>query len=641
MVAGTGAAGEAARPPEGGHSSTGSVEERYAARRDDAQRERDRLARRAGTTSNLRLAAFAVGIAALVWAELEPEAGAVALGLFALSVLAFIGLIIRHSRLTQAERRAAETAAVNAEAIARLRRDWDGLPEVAERGPAGHPYAHDLDIFGHGSLARLLSSTGTPIGRKRLQDWLLSPVEPATARQRQDAVRDLVPRLDFRQQIQVDGRLSGSPRLTDLERFLDWAEAEPWLLRRPVLLWPTRLIPLITLTLVVLHVEGVIDRAWWLAPLLVGVGLIVALGKRVGAVLDRASMGDASLRHYAGLVQRIQDQAFQSDRLRDAHMAVSDPVDARRELERLGWLTELADLRHGGLFYVLIHVPTLWDFHVLGALERWQRRAGRQVRQWIDRIAELDATAALASLPGDESGWSYPELATAGDRMIASGLAHPLLAENERVANDVEVGPPGTFLMVTGSNMSGKSTLLRSIGINAVLAQAGGPVCARELRLPPVDVRTSMRVEDSLERGVSLFMAELQQLKRVVDAADAARDRPILYLLDEILHGTNSAERQVAVREVLSHLLRRRAIGAISTHDLELGNTARLEGAVVPVHFRETVHPQGHEPPMSFDYQLRDGIATSTNALKLVRLVGLSDPGEGQAAPPPERGSAP
>jgi DNA mismatch repair ATPase MutS len=171
--------------------------------------------------------------------------------------------------------------------------------------------------------------------------------------------------------------------------------------------------------------------------------------------------------------------------------------------------------------------------------------------------------------------------------------------------------------------MSGKSTLLRAIGVNAVLAQAGGPVCAARLRVPPLTIQTSMRVEDSLERGVSLFMAELQQLKRVVDAADAARDRPLLYLLDEILHGTNSAERQVAVRKVIAHLLGSRAIGAISTHDLELATLEPLMGAVVPVHFRETVNPEGHEPPMSFDYRLREGIATSTNALKLVRLVGL------------------
>ena len=597
---------------------------RYRARHDQAAAERDALRRQASTIANLRLLAFLGGIGALVWAELRPELAALALGAFGVAVAAFIALIIRHSRLTSRERHAAEMAAVNREAEARLKREWDALPEVAARGPVGHPYAHDLDVFGHGSLARLFTTTGTGVGRDRLHDWLLTPAPVEASRRRQAAVRELGPLLDFRQELQVRGRLAGDPDPRALEAFLEWAEAEPWLLRRPPLLWSARLIPVATLALLALHLEGTVARPWWILTLVAGTILAAAFGRRIHRLLGRASLGDASLRHFAGLVEGIQDQPFDSAPLREARDALTGEADARQELERLAWLTELADLRHAGLFYVLIHLPTLWDFHVLWGLERWQARAGRHVRDWTDRVAEVDAAAALAGLPADEPGWSFPELTDDGDRLAARGLAHPLLAADGRVPNDVELGPPGTFLMVTGSNMSGKSTLLRAIGVNAVLARAGGAVCATDFRLPPLDVRTSMRVEDSLERGVSLFMAELQQLKRVVDAADAAGPRIVLYLLDEILHGTNSAERQVAVREVLGHLLERRAIGAISTHDLELAAAEPLASAVSPVHFRETVHPEGHEPPMTFDYRLRPGIATSTNALKLVRLVGLA-----------------
>ncbi|MFW5951900.1 MAG: MutS-related protein, partial [Gemmatimonadota bacterium] len=398
-------------------------------------------------------------------------------------------------------------------------------------------------------------------------------------------------------------------------------------LERRWLLWLARLIPFATLILLALHLDDSIARPWWIPTLLAGGALAVVYGRRIHELLARASLGDASLRRLATVVERVQGQQFETPPLRAVQAALTEDCDARRQLDRLGWITELAELRHGGLFYVLIHLPTLWDFHVLWALERWQRRAGRHVREWIDRIAEIDALAALASPMHDEPGWSLPELLDpddAGARLVAGDLAHPLLPPDERVPNDLVVGPPGTFVMVTGSNMSGKSTLLRAVGVNAVLGRAGGPVCAARLRLPPLEIRTSMRVEDSLERGVSLFMAELQQLKRVVDAANGEDGRVLLYLLDEILHGTNSAERQVAVRKVLAHLLERRAIGAISTHDLALAAAAPLAEAVVPVHFRETVHPEGHEPPMTFDYVLRDGVATSTNALKLVRLVGLA-----------------
>ena len=600
----------------------------YESRRDRAAAERDRLSRRAGRVSNLRLIAFLTGIAALVWAELQPEQAPLALGLLALSVIGFLALVIHHSRLVQRQQRAAEMVAVNEEALARLDRQWDGLPRVREEPPRGHGYARDLDMFGHASVARFFSTTGTGIGRQRLHTWLLGAAPLEEARQRQDAVRELGPMLDFRQDLQVAGRLAGEPEGRALDAFLEWAEDEPWLLHRPLLLWAARLIPLATLLLLVLHLEEVLARPWWIPTLLAGGVLAMAFGRRLHALLDRASLGDTSLRHLAELVERVQEATFEAPQLRKIQDALTRDCDARQELEKLGWITELADLRHGGLFYVVVHLPTLWDFHVLAALERWQTRAGRHAREWTEAIAALDALAALSAPPLDEPGWTLPDLVAEADGLEAEGLAHPLLPAGGRVPNDVTVGPAGTFLMVTGSNMSGKSTLLRSLGVNVVLAQAGGPVCAQRLRLPPLEVQSSMRVEDSLERGVSLFMAELQQLKRVVDAADAADERAegprLLYLLDEILHGTNSAERQVAVREVLGHLLRRSAIGAISTHDLELAAAEPLNQAVVPVHFRETVHPQGHEPPMTFDYRLREGIATSTNALKLVRLVGLT-----------------
>ncbi len=626
----------------------GTQAERYTGRRDAARAERDRLTRRTATISNLRLLAFVAGIGVLVWAEIQPEHSGLALALAATAATAFLVLVGLHSRISERRRWSGEMARVNEEALARLRRDWDALPETTRKAP-DHRYAGDLDIFGHGSLARLLS-TGTGVGRARLDRWLLDPATVPEAERRQEAARELVPMLEFRQELAVAGRLAGDPGAT-LDAFLDWAEDEPWLLARPWLLWSARLLPAATVAFAALQIEGVVGRPWWLVTLVLGTLLTAATWKPMQRLLDRASLGDASLRSFASVVGRVQDQTFESPPLAAVHEALSGECDARRELDRLGWITELAELRHGGLFYALVHLPTLWDFHVLWALERWQRRAGRHVREWVDRVAEIDALAALAMPAFDEPGWSFPELLTgpatpgeddpgrhdhAGEpdrpdaaddpgarRLIARDLAHPLLPADQRVANDVELGPPGTFLMVTGSNMSGKSTLLRAIGVNVVLAQAGGPVCAASLRLPPVDVYSSIRVDDSLERGVSLFMAELQQLKRVVDAAHREDGRLLLYLLDEVLHGTNTAERQVAVREVLEHLLRESAIGAISTHDLGLADAPPLDDAVVPVHFRETVHPEGHDPPMTFDYRLRDGIAQSTNALKLVRLVGL------------------
>jgi DNA mismatch repair ATPase MutS len=243
-------------------------------------------------------------------------------------------------------------------------------------------------------------------------------------------------------------------------------------------------------------------------------------------------------------------------------------------------------------------------------------------------LGKFEALCSLAGLTADQPQWTMPEVDVSADRLQARGLGHPLLPSETCVANDVEVGPAGSFLLVTGSNMSGKSTLLRAIGVNAALAQAGAPVCAEQFLMPPVTLATSMRIRDSLEAGVSFYMAELMRLKEIVDLArdgDSQKGRAILYLLDEILLGTNSKERHIAVASVLRHLLHRGTIGAISTHDLDLATSESLDGACRCVHFSETLHDDNSECPMTFDYKLRPGVTTTSNALKLLKIVGLEE----------------
>jgi DNA mismatch repair ATPase MutS len=273
----------------------------------------------------------------------------------------------------------------------------------------------------------------------------------------------------------------------------------------------------------------------------------------------------------------------------------------------------------------ILHFPiqafTLWDFHVFFALEHWRRATGAHVRDWLEALAEIDCLSLLATAKADNPSWAMPDLDT---QPIVRGetLGHPLIPDDRRVANDITVGPPGTLLLVTGSNMSGKSTLLRAVGLNIVLAQAGSCVCASRLRLRSCDLQTSIRVQDSLELGLSYFMAALARLKGVVDAAEHERaNRVLLYLLDEILQGTNSAERSIAVRAVTRHLLDAGAIGVMTTHDLNLASEEPLKSSAVLVHFTETVDDRG---TMAFDYRLREGLATSRNALRLMQMIGIS-----------------
>ena len=624
---------------------------------------RDRLDARSRRISWLRLGLFVVAIALLVRAELRPQGrGAFLAGGFAL--LAAFGVVAAwHGRVKRKQRWFDVLARLNEEGPLRIARDWDRLPgaEFAPGRPgfagtasdiaAGpdHPYALDLDLFGRASVFHLVGGTvGTAPGLATLADWLLAPAAPDEIRARQAAVADLAPRIELRDELAGLARLQPRSNPGDVEHFLSWAEGEPWLLRRPALIWATRALAAVNLALIAADVAGLTGPPYWLLSILAGLALSWALSGRVHGIFDRAFAREGAFRQYAALFRTLSHAAFEAPMLREIQRALASGGEpAHRCMRRLERIMELSDLRRSGMFYLPIHAVTLWDFHVLYALERWQVAHGREARGWLRALGQAEALAAFATLAHDHPDWSFPEILAAEATPIfeARALGHPLIPAATRVDNDVTVGPPGTVLLVTGSNMSGKSTLLRAIGVNAVLALAGAPVCAAQLRMTPVRVWTAMRVQDSLSRGVSYFMAELQRLKQVVDAAREAaganrqlresgekREQgdgqssgaaPVLYLLDEILHGTNTAERQIAAQRVIAFLVEQGAIGAVSTHDLSLAEAPALRGALRPVHFTETIQRTDGRMAMSFDYKLREGVATSTNALALMEMVGL------------------
>jgi MutS domain V len=592
----------------------------YTRRRDAFAAEERRLAGTSFRFSLLRAALFLAFVVCL--AVILVQRGHSGWGWWAGSafwLLAFFWVLPRHERVIQRQRREGELRRINEEGLLRLARDWVHLPvpSLPEPDDAERPMARDLNLFGRASVAQLLGTVHTPPGKTTLADWLLHPAPPEEIVRRQETVAELAPEIDLRQRLQVSARpMDQAP--VDVEPFLRWAEGEPWLLRRPGLIWLFRFLAVLT------PVAGLVG---WLtlvptAPFLLLVTINLALGyllaKRTYASFDEVEAREGDFQRYAEALEIMATRSGSAGELTHRDR----PAHAWMKLlhHRVG----LSEVRHSSYLHMILQSLFVWDFHALLLLEKWQRDAGAQARGWLAALGRFEVLAALATLKFEQPEWCFPVLEGAADRFAAEGLGHPLIADGKRVANDVEVGPPGTFLLVTGSNMSGKSTLLRSIGVNAVLAQMGGPVSARALRMPPAVLATSILVEDSLADGVSFFMAELQRIQKVVAAADRAHaeGRVLLYLLDEVLRGTNSFERQVAVRRVVLHLLRHGAIGAVSTHDLQLAEVPELQAVVIPVHFRETVHPGG-DPPMTFDYEMRPGVATTVNALKLMELVGL------------------
>jgi hypothetical protein len=592
---------------------------------------RDAASARAVRLSRLRLATFLGGVALLWWGIAHNQAIAYTAGIA--SLIAFAALVVMHARVLDDVERAEVARRISAQGIARLARDWGALPEVPAPPAAdidAHPYARDLDIFGHASVTKWLGRPATAEGARRLWQWLLAPAAPDEVQNRQSAVDELAAKREWRAALAIEGQLTDISSL-DLDRFLDWAEssepAVPGAMHAVAIL-----LPLVIWILLGLFVTGVTDGAWWLIPMVVGIVLSFALAQRMYGAFDRATLGERALRRYVTMLSLVSGEPWSGHELMRLRAMMRVGGEAPTVLGKLARVAGWSELRSGApLFHFPIQALTLWDFHVYFALDRWRARSGHHVRAWLDALGSIDALSTLAMIRADQPAWSTPRVGKGSDALRATALGHPLLPDDRRVDNDVEVGPPGTILLITGSNMSGKSTLLRAIGLNAVLAQAGAPVCAAAFEMPPIDLQTSIRVQDSLELGLSYFMAALARLKQIVDVAvrggsgraarGPAAGRVLLYLLDEVLQGTNSVERGIAVRAVVRHLLDARAIGVMTTHDLGLADEEPLKSAARLAHFTEQVHPDG---TMTFDYRLRPGLATSTNALRLMQLIGIT-----------------
>ncbi len=597
--------------------------EAYASRLSAAKALLAQLDARAARLANLRGVVFlsAVGLAvARIFEKLPGWAWLAALGCLAL----YAALARIHAGVISREERERLRVRLNERGLARLSEGWHRFPETGERfANAEHLYTPDLDVFGQGSLFQLMGETATVAGEERLASWLSAGAAAAGCeelRARQACAKELTPLVDFRQGLLVETGLVSKTR-ADPRRFIAWAEGGPYLgsarWARPLAV----LLPLATLALYVLGRLQLVPRPLFWAGLFLQLGVTLLTRKALTAFYDAIVAGEHGFVRFEETFARIEAQPFTHPKLQAmaGQLRAQGVRTVSQSLRRFSFDFGFAELRQSGQFYAVIQLLTLWDLHFLFRLEAWRREHGSRVRGWFEALAELEALCALATLAHDRPHFQYPELVEEGPLFVAQGLGHPLLLAP--VVNDVELPSGGHALLLTGSNMSGKTTLLRAIGANAVLALCGAPVCASALRVSRVQLLTSMRVKDSLERGVSYFYAEVQRIKKVLDAAVAVKGQA-LFLLDEILLGTNTRERQIASRELLRQLLRTGACGGVTTHDLSLTQLALEAGRGLHVrnmHFRD----QLVDGQMAFDYRLREGVVDTTNALRVLEQAGI------------------
>jgi hypothetical protein len=572
--------------------------------------------------------AAATGIGAALWMALVHMISVVWV-MLPIAVLAALAVFHEQLiRLTERQRRAVRHYE---RAIARLDGTWAGTGEAGgEYLDPAHPYAQDLDLFGKGSLFELLCTARTHIGEDTLARWLLTRADPDTVRARHEAVNELRPRLDLREQLAVvaeEARTGVNP-----VSLAEWGEAEP-LVRGGAL--RAAVLALTALGLVgacaflgyaadrlglakMPESTGVLLRDVFLLSLLVNAFFLHRVRKQVDAVVAAVDESAHQLRLLSEVLVRLERENFRSSVLASLRVSLNaegDPPSKR--MARLDRLMELLDSRD----HLLVRVAepfTFWTTHLAFAVENWRLQSGAAVRRWLAATGEMEALCSLASHAFEHPDDPFPELAADSPGLEADGIAHPFLSENRVVRNDVRIGGELRLLVVSGSNMSGKSTLLRTLGINAVLAQAGAPVRARRLRMSPLAVGASIRISDSLQGGVSRFCAEILRLRQILDLT--AGSRAVLFLIDEFLHGTNSHDRWIGAEALVRGLVKRGAIGLITTHDLALADIVDvLGGRAANVHFEDRIE----NSQIHFDYRLRPGIVRKTNAIELMRSVGL------------------
>jgi MutS-like protein len=528
-------------------------------------------------------------------------------------VLGFIALLFYHQRVRNRRVQARRAADYYQAGLDRLNDQWSGKGTSGTRFDVPHHiYGDDLDLFGKDSLYELLCAARTQLGENILAQWLLAPAPLSDIRARQASIIDLRARLDFRESMAIDGesiKVGVHPEALDA-----WARAP----NRLESAWIRWMAPLLAGT----AVGAIAVWAVWglLSPLLVVILIEAAIGyflrKPIHEAITTVENAFDDLKGLSVLLNRIEAQRFEAAPLVDLQRKLSSHNrNASAALSKLATIVNFVEARRNPILAPLL-LLLMYPLQTALAAEQWRSIHGAVIHSWLEVLGEFEALLSLAQYSYEQVADPFPEFLDGAPAFKATGLGHPLIPAAVRVCNDVAIEGKTRVLLVSGSNMSGKSTLLRTIGINTVLAMAGAPVRAISLQLTPLQIGASIRINDSLHEGSSRFYAEITRLRRLFEP----NPLPLLFLLDELLQGTNSADRRVGAQGLIRALIQRGSIGLISTHDLALTEIAGLEpGAIENVHFQDELV----DGKLKFDFKLRPGIVTKSNGIELMRSIGL------------------
>jgi hypothetical protein len=562
--------------------------------------------------SNTRLAVFA-GTAVVAW--LATVGNRIGVGWLYLPAAAFLALLVAHARILNRNERAERARRLYERGIRRLTGQWTSDGADGGHLLPGHPFARDLDLVGHASLFQFLNTARTEAGEAALAEWLAGPADPGEIRARQQAVAELAPRIDLREDLAV---LAAEAHVGRTSALTTWAAAAPAGLPA-ISRWALGASAATSAVLLTAAFAGLVSTGVAVLWLVAQTALAAVWRRQVATVLHRLDMPVHDLGLVTELLVRLEQEPFQSPKLAALHAAlVADGEPPSRLIARLQRYVSALDSTHNLLFAPLA-VVLLVRSQAAAAIDRWHAAHGRSLSIWLKAVGELEALASFATYAYEHPADPFPDVGSDSPKFDARALAHPLIVEGTAVPNDVRLGGEApSVLVVSGSNMSGKSTLLRAVGVNVTLALAGAPVRARSLALSPLALGATLKVDDSLQEGYSRFYAEILRIRDIVTRARGSM--PMLFLLDEILHGTNSHDRRIGAEAIVRSLVDAGAIGLVTTHDLALTEfVGQLGARGANVHFEDRID----DGRMVFDYTMRPGVVERSNALALMRAVGL------------------
>ncbi|WP_432667393.1 DNA mismatch repair protein [Wukongibacter baidiensis] len=569
--------------------------------------------------TNLRLTVALAGIGNMVFLYIT-NSYSLMLPILAAYMAIFIYLVIKHNEVRSRRNYSSSLYKINDESIKRVDGEWKAFGDIgAEFLDESHSYSEDLDVFGKGSLFQWINITTTYIGRQKLKKYLLAPCKSSEEiHERQEVLSELSGKLWWRQRFMAEGMVI-SDDVHDSEPLYSFVKEKKNFYLKNWVMIGARVLPIISIILCTLYLMGKVS--YYPPVVLLGIQTLILKfkNKERTKTLNMVYNHKENIKSYRKMLEQFEKKHFRSsyiNRLK-ASLVSKEGYTAYQQIDRLERITQSISNRNNAVF-IIINILLLWDYQCMISLEIWKRRSGILIETWLDVIGELEALSSLALIKHDNPEWAMPKIIDTSSNLKAENMGHPLLT-NKRICNDLKIESPTKILLITGSNMSGKSTLLRTVGLNLLLAYIGAPVCARSFQCPMMEIHTCMRVSDNLEKSISSFYAELLRIKEIVRAS---KDRPVFFLLDEIFKGTNSEDRHEGAKQLINKLLRDGAIGLVSTHDLELGVLENESNKRIRnYHFQEYYR----DNEIYFDYRLKSGISTTRNALYLIKMVGIDD----------------